>query len=64
LRFLAAAGASVCVEFLGSAAISFAPGAAIASIALLLASAAPLGAVTFLVIFMASRNTALGPQPA
>ena len=64
LRFLAAAGASVCLEFVGSVAISFAPGAAIASIALLLASAAPLGAVAFLVVFMARRNAALGPKPA
>jgi hypothetical protein len=64
LRFLAAAGASVCVEFVGSAAISFAPGATIASVALVLASTAPLSAVAFLTSFMYRQNTALGPKPA
>jgi hypothetical protein len=64
LRFLAAAGVSVCVEFVGSAAVSFAPGAAIATIALVLASAAPVGAVAFLVVFMAKQNAALGPEAA
>jgi hypothetical protein len=52
LRFLGIAGISVCLEFLGGAALAFAPGAGAAGIALVLASAAPLCAIAFLTLFV------------